>query len=145
MLTAIGARGLMRFVDSRAVRPLPFVVDPKTSSITKPDGSTPMQTEIEELDKKIDEYHQKNSLVKQQVFSTIMDRLLLRVQKLDTASKIWAEICQIHEGKTELVQIDLCRRLQDARCDESADIKAHFVEQLRLHELLAGMGVSVDD
>ncbi|KAG1849429.1 hypothetical protein DFJ58DRAFT_636924, partial [Suillus subalutaceus] len=71
------------------------------------DGTVPTQTDIDELDKKIDEYYQKNSLVKQQVFSTITDRLLLRVQKLEAAHEVWAEICQIHEGKTELVQIDL--------------------------------------
>ncbi|KIK32341.1 hypothetical protein CY34DRAFT_101732, partial [Suillus luteus UH-Slu-Lm8-n1] len=93
-LTAISARGLMRYVDGRA-----------------PDGSNPTEKEIEERDKKLDEYDQKNSLVKQQVFSTITDRLLLRVQKLESASEVWAEICQIHEDKTELVQIDLRRRL----------------------------------
>ncbi|KAG2340607.1 Nrap protein [Suillus weaverae] len=77
---------------------------------TEPDGSTPTEKEIEEPDKKLDEYDQKNSPVKQQIFSTITDRLLLCVQKYESASEIWAEICQIHEGKTKLVQIDLCRR-----------------------------------
>jgi uncharacterized circularly permuted ATP-grasp superfamily protein len=55
-----------------------------------------LQRRIEALDKSIDEFYQKNSLVKQQVFSTISDRLLLRVQKLDSAASIWAEICDIH-------------------------------------------------
>ena len=111
----------------------------------KPDGTTPTDSEIEDLDEKIDEYHQKDSLVKQQIFSTISDQLLLRVQNLGSASKIWDEVCKIHEGKTELVQIDLRRRLQELRCDEGGDIKAHFAEQLRLRESLAGMGASIDD
>jgi hypothetical protein len=107
-LTAISARGLMRYADGRALEPLPYPVDEKTGSLKpKADGSIPNEKEIEERDKKIDEYDQKNSLVKQQVFSTITDRLLLRVQKLESASEVWAEICQIHEDKTELVQIDL--------------------------------------
>src|SRR6267154_1888448 len=79
------------------------------------------------------------------VFSTITDQLLLRVQKLDGASSIWAEICQIHEGKTKLVQIDLRRRLQDLRCEENDDVKAHFSELLRLRESLAGMGSAIED
>jgi hypothetical protein len=41
----------------------------------------------------MDEYNQKNSLVKQQIFSTITDWLLLRMQKLESASEVWAEIC----------------------------------------------------
>jgi hypothetical protein len=106
-LTAIGARGLMGHIDGRAIELISFDVDKTTKVVTKKDGTPATQTEIDELDKKIDEYYQKNSLVKQQIFSTITDRLLLRIQKLKDASEIWKEICQIHEGKTELVQIDL--------------------------------------
>jgi hypothetical protein len=111
-LTALGARGLMCYTDGRAVKPIPFTVD-STGNTMKKDNTVATQTEIDKLDEKIDIYHQKNSLVKQQIFSTITDRLLLRVQKLDEASKIWAEICTIHEGKSELVQIDLRRQLQE--------------------------------
>jgi hypothetical protein len=76
-----------------ANKPTPYKLDANMGALTKPDGSVPTQTKIDELDKKIDEYQQKNTLVKQQVFSTIMDRLLLRVQNLGAASLIWAEIC----------------------------------------------------
>ena len=145
MLTAIGARGLMRYTDGRKVKPDPFEVDSTTKKLKKPDGTTPTDKEIEDLDDLIDEYHQKDSLVKQQIFSTITDQLLLRVQSLGSASRIWSEVCKIHEGKTELVQIDLRRRLQEMRCEEGGDIKAHFGEQLRLRESLAGMGASIED
>lgn len=145
MLTAVGARGLMRYVDGRAVKPVPFDIDPKTGVAMKPDGSAPTQTEIDEHDKKIDEHYQKDSLVKQQLFSTITDRLLLRVQKLEGAAAMWEEIHDIHEGKTELVQIDLRRHLQDLRCEENGDAKAHLSELLRLRESLAGMGADVED
>jgi hypothetical protein len=52
--------------------PVPFTVDMSTKALKKPDGSMTMQTEVDDLDKKIDEYHQK-SLVKQQIFSMITD------------------------------------------------------------------------
>ncbi|KIK45144.1 hypothetical protein CY34DRAFT_28327, partial [Suillus luteus UH-Slu-Lm8-n1] len=110
---------------------VPFDIDPMTGVAMKPDGSAPTQTEIDEHDKKIDEHYQKDSLVKQQLFSTITDRLLLRVQKLEGAAAMWEEIHDIHEGKTELVQIDLRRRLQDLRCEENGDAKAHLSEFLR--------------
>jgi len=144
-LTAIGARGLMWYTDGRAIKLTPFLIDEKTKAVTKPDGLMPTQAEINELDKKIDDYYQKNSLIKQQVFSTITDRLLLHVQNLHKASEIWAEICQIHEGKTELVQIDLCWCMQETRCEEGGDVKAHFTELLRLRVSLAGMGASIAD
>jgi hypothetical protein len=127
--TVIGARGLMWYLDGRITKPVPYKTDLSGKTV-KPDGSTATETEIEELEKKIDEYYQKDSLVKQHIFSMISDRLLLQVQNLDNASKIWEEVCTIHEGKTELVQIDLCCRLQETRCEEGGDIKAHFGELL---------------
>jgi len=107
MLMAISARGLMRYVDGRAVKPEPFKTDDKTGKLVKPDGKPASEDEIEERDMKIDEYCQKDAYVKQHIFSTITDQLLLRVQKQDSGASIWKEICSIHEGKTELVQIDL--------------------------------------
>jgi hypothetical protein len=70
---------------------------------------------------------------------------LLRIQRLDRASKIWEEIRMVHEGKSDLVQIDLHRRLHETRCEEGGDIKAHLGELLRLRESLASMGASLDD
>ena len=145
ILTVIGARGLMRYVDGRAVKPVPYAVDATTGKTMKPDGKEATETEIEELDKKLDEFFMKDSLVKQHIFSTITDRLLLRVQRLDRASKIWEEIRTVHEGKSDLVQIDLRRRLHETRCEEGGDVKAHLGELLRLRESLASMGASLDN
>jgi len=142
--TVIGARGLMWYLDGCIMKPVPYKTDSSGKTV-KPDGSTAMETKIEELEKKIDEYYQKDSLVKQHIFSTISDWLLLQVQNLDNASKIWEEVHTIHECKTELVQIDLRRQLQETQCEEGGDIKAHFGELLQLRESLAGMGVSIDD
>ncbi|KAG1740214.1 uncharacterized protein EDB91DRAFT_1012951, partial [Suillus paluster] len=80
MLTAIGARGMMRYVDGHETKHTPFKIDPTTSIVTKPDGSAAMQTEISDLEKATDEFFQKDSLVRQQIFSTITNRLLLCVQ-----------------------------------------------------------------
>jgi hypothetical protein len=122
-----------------------FKVDSKTNKLAKDDGTEPTPTEIEDLNKKIDEFHQKNSLVKQQVFSTISDQLLLCVQKLEGANEVWTEICQIHEGKMQLVQIDLQRHMQETRCEEGGDVKVHFAELLRLRESPTSMGVVIND
>ncbi|KAH7917300.1 hypothetical protein BV22DRAFT_987644, partial [Leucogyrophana mollusca] len=93
----------------------------------------------------IDEFTQKDFIVKQQIFSTVTDRMLLRVGKFDTASEAWIEVCSTHEGKTEMMQVDICRRMQEMRCGEKSDVKAHCAELLRLCELLAGMGASIGD
>jgi hypothetical protein len=60
-------------------------------------------------------------------------------------STVWAEICKIHEDKSDLMQIDLRRRLTDMRCDESDDTCNHFSGLQKLREMLAGMGTSISD
>jgi len=101
--------------------------------------------EIEAHEDLIDEFYYKDSLAKQQLFSTILDHVLLQVQSLDNSSMIWKEICRIHEGKSDLVKIDVQWRLSETQCEESGDMRLHFFELRRLHELLAGMGVSIPD
>src|SRR5258705_1212259 len=145
MLTAIGARGLMRYIDGRVKQPIPFALSPATGEPLKADGKPATDAEIEALEDKLDEFCQKNSLVKQHIFSTLSDRLVLQIQILQTASKIWAEIRKIHEGRTELVQVDLRRRLQETRCKEGGDVTIHFSELMRMREQLAGMGAIIDE
>jgi len=144
--TAVYARGLRRYLEGRAVCPAPLAMSTATVPVpVMPGGSNATEAEIEAHKVKIDEYHQKDSLVKQQLFSTITDCVLLRVQKVGASSAVWAAICKIHEDKSNLVQIDLRRRLSDTRCEESADIRNHFGELLKLREALAGMGTSLSD
>ncbi|OJA08924.1 hypothetical protein AZE42_13634 [Rhizopogon vesiculosus] len=68
----------MRYADGQAKKPIPFELDSKGNAI-KADKSTASETEIEELEDKIDEFYMKDSLVKQQLFSTISDQLLFYV------------------------------------------------------------------
>src|SRR5882762_8154480 len=69
MLTAIGVRGLMRYIDGRVKQPIPFALSPTTGEPLKADGKPATDVEIEVLDDKLDEFCQKNSSVKQYIFS----------------------------------------------------------------------------
>src|SRR5258705_3997095 len=136
---------MMRYIDGRVKQPIPFALSPTTGEPLKADGKPATDAEIEALDDRLDEFCQKNSLVKQHIFSTISDRLVMRVKNLQTASMIWVEIRKIHEGKTELVQVDLRRRLQETRCEEGGDVRNHFTELMTMREQLAGMGATIDE
>jgi hypothetical protein len=49
----------------------------------------------------------------------------------------------LHEGKSALVKADVRKHMLLAHCDEGGDVKAHFVELNRLHQIMAGMGAVV--
>src|SRR5258705_3062183 len=100
---------MMWYIDGQVKQPTPFTMDPSCQTPVKANGKPPTDAEMEALDDKIDEWYQKVTLVKQHIFSMILERLLLCIQRLPNASKMWEEIHKIHEGKTKLVQVDLRR------------------------------------
>ncbi len=52
---------------------------------------------------------------------------------------------EIHEGHSQLVQIDAHQRLQELHCGESGNVKSHISKMIQYREELAGMGASVQD
>ncbi|TFY76439.1 hypothetical protein EWM64_g7569, partial [Hericium alpestre] len=121
-----------------------------TSSTSKGKGKDvkPSEAELEAFEKaleKLEEWEQKQYIIKQQIFSMITDSLLLRIQVLDHAHEVWNTVCREFEAKTMMVQIDLRRRLQDTRCDDGTDIRTHFDGLLRMKEELSGIGTTLQD
>jgi hypothetical protein len=75
---AINARGLRRYIEGCAVCPAPLAMSVASPPVPlMPGGTAATDAEIEAHEDKIDEYHHKDSLVKQQIFSMITDRVLL--------------------------------------------------------------------
>jgi hypothetical protein len=58
---------------------------------------------------------------------------------------MWKEINTLHEGKSALVKADVRKCMLLARCDEGGDVKVHFGELNRLCQIMAGMGMIVND
>jgi hypothetical protein len=58
---------------------------------------------------------------------------------------MWTEIKTLHEGKFALVKVDVRKCMLLARCDEGRDVKVHFGELNRLCQIMAGIGVIVND
>lgn len=58
---------------------------------------------------------------------------------------MWKEICEAYEGRSQIFQVDVRRRLQDAQLEEDRDVRAHLSELLHLGQSLAGMGAVIPD
>ena len=71
------------------------------------DGTTiAIEDEIEEAEKKLDEYEQWECVVKQTLYGSISDRRLIKIKNLTTAGEAWKKLCSLHEDKYEIVAID---------------------------------------
>ena len=108
LLTTVNVRGstMGQYIDGSAMEPAPLKTN--TAGVPQsPNGGVATPDEIKEDLKEIQEYHYWNTLVKQQIFSTLTDEMYLWVQEFESASKIWKDLCAIHQDKTKLTQMDL--------------------------------------
>jgi hypothetical protein len=100
---------------------------------------------MKENKREVAKYTQKDYLVQQHIFRTVTDQMMLQISHQTTGAAMWKEIRTLHEGKSALIKADMRKCMLLARCDEGGDVKAHFRELNRPHQIMAGMGVIVDD
>ncbi|GBE86172.1 hypothetical protein SCP_0900490 [Sparassis crispa] len=100
---------------------------------------------VEAAEQKLDEYTQKEFAARQQIYGTINDRLLLRVKKLVTVAEVWIAVQNEYESKSEMYSGALRTRLQNTKCEEGADARAHLDTLAKMREELASMGAPISD
>src|ERR1700731_3186691 len=120
--TAMGARGLIRHVDGTARKPVPC---PEINGVPmKKLGVEATDDELEEKEKKLDEYKQKEYGVQHVMLTTISPRLATLIKSM-SASQMWMVIHNDTTKKSQLHKVDTCCRLQTMLCDKDSDIKAN--------------------
>jgi len=65
--------------------------------------------------------------VKHLIMSFVPDEIFNRIKGSTNARTWWASLKDTCEGRLQSFLIDLGRRLQNARCGEDDDVRAHFV------------------
>jgi hypothetical protein len=103
--------------------------------------------QIEENEKELDTYAQKEAQAIQQIISTVNDRILLLIEELEspTAVQVWKLVCGEYESKSELVVADRRRRLQGMCCEDRDDVITHLTAMRTAREELASLGAKVED
>jgi hypothetical protein len=62
-----------------------------------------------------------------------------------TGATMWTEVKKLHKGKSALVKADMRKHMLLIQCEEGADVKAHFRELNRIHQIMAGMGKVIQE
>jgi len=83
--------------------------------------------------------------VKHLITSSVPDEIFNRIKGSTNARTWWASLKDICEGRSQSLLIDLGRELQNARCGEDDDVRAHFAKLANFREQLAAMGETVSD
>src|ERR1700719_4233718 len=138
--TAMGARGLIRHVDGTARKPIAY---PEVNGVPmKKPGVEATDDDLDEKEKRLDEFEQKEYGAQHVMLTTISARLVTLVKSM-TASEMWTAIHNDATKKSQLHKVDMHRRLQSMLCDKEGDVKAHLNAMTKLRDELEGIGASV--
>ena len=102
--------------------------------------TTEQQTEYETYVKELKDWKAGEAIIKQGLAGTIPDSLFMAIRGKGTAKGYWDEVVKKRQDRSRMVMVDMRRKLQDKRCDEGGDVKAHLAEMVAMREDLAAMG-----
>ena len=141
---ALDARGILEHIDGTTSEPK----DPISAEEWKKakDGLTMEQKKLKtEWKKDVKDWKQGKAVAKQQIASSILDSLFMKVRAKGSAYDIWTELGKHFEKRSQMVSIDLQQRLQELRCAEKGNIVEHFAVLQTIQEDLASMGESLTE
>jgi hypothetical protein len=93
----------------------------------------------------LSEWQSGEAIVKQGIAGTIPDSLFLKVKNENTAAKMWAKVKDEFEKKSKMMVVDLRRKMQEEKCAEGQDVRAHLTKLQGYREDLIAMGAGPTD
>src|SRR5258708_14883381 len=81
----------------------------------------------------------------QLIGATIPDSVFHKIKTADFVKDVWDRLKGLFEGKSRTLLIDLGRKLQNTRCGDSEDVRAHLEKLADLRERLSALGRTVND
>ena len=138
---SVMARGLSGHLDGTTTRPSdPAVRDVQFDTLTKDE-----QAAVTKFGTDLGEWMQKEAIVTQQIASTIPDSLYLKIKGKKSVKEAWDLLKDDFEKRSRMFTIDLRRRLQEERCEENGNIRAHFDTMRTMREDLVALGDSISN
>ena len=98
---------------------------------------------VAEFPAKYAKWRQENGYVKQLIGSALPETLFIKIRNETSAYAIWKALGNEFENRSRVVAIEMRRKLQEQRCAEKGDVRAHFDKMITLREELASLGHSV--
>ena len=78
-----------------------------------------------------------------QIFTTVLDSILIEVRNLATAKEVWDAVCVKHETRALTIKVDMRRRMYEMKCEDEANVHTHLETLMRTQEQLVGMNAAL--
>jgi hypothetical protein len=145
ILNTLTHKGLKRYVVGSAKQPIESELR-DDGEYYMPKGMKALtDDELEALEKKLDDFSQKEASVREVIYDTVSRTTFLQIKNELTSAAVWKSLALIFEDKGELTQLDTLTKLQGLVCLETTDMRDHIADMSEIKEELAGMGAPVPD
>lgn len=132
---AADARGHLGHIDGSETEPRDPIDRTGTSPLTAAQAA-----QEAEWKRELKTWKQGEAIMKQQIVGSIPDSEFIKIRGQPTALGMWTALSNQFQNKSRMVSVDLRRRLQEERCDEKGDVRAHLNKLRGMREDLASMG-----
>ncbi|PIL24887.1 transcription factor [Ganoderma sinense ZZ0214-1] len=132
--------------------PSPTTTTKATATTTKPttDAYSHLTDEeyaelVEKMDTKFCAWEAKEADARALIYETLSDELFIEVQIQPTVKSLWEAVVTSCENKSLMYANAIRTRIQNTRCPESGDVRAHLALLLRERQNLAVVGNRLGD
>jgi gag-polypeptide of LTR copia-type len=129
LVTLSSTRGAKRHLDGTAQIPPPIPTYPNSHVLTAEEEEA-----LDELEKRWDDYKQREATIKAQIFTTIPDSLLIEIRNLKTAKETWDAVCAKHETRALTIKVDVRRQMYEMKCEEESNVHTHLESLMSMQE-----------
>ncbi len=99
------------------------------------------QANVEEQTK----WNMDNRTAKLMIMNTLPDIIFNKVKGKNSAKATWDAVKAIYEGRTSLILVNLCGKLQTSVCLEGGNLHTHFTKMEEYRQQLAALGSNISD
>ncbi|KAL1937681.1 hypothetical protein VTO73DRAFT_12956 [Trametes versicolor] len=100
---------------------------------------------VDKMDARFTVWETKEAGARALIYETLSDDLFIEVQAQPTAKALWEAVVGSCENKSLMYANAIRTRIQNTRCPESGDVRAHLALLLRERQNLAAVGSRLGD
>jgi hypothetical protein len=83
--------------------------------------------------------------MKQAIAASVPDSIFMQIKLHTRAKDVWDGLKTLYEGRSQMITVDLRRKIQSLKCEEDGNVRTHIKTVANLCEQLAAMGTSIPD
>src|ERR1700761_4803943 len=83
--------------------------------------------------------------LKHTIAALVPDSVFNKIKSSTRAKDAWDALKALFEGRSQMIAVDLHRKIQSLKCGEDENVCTHLNNVANLHEQLATMGTTIPD